>query len=142
MAGLILSCTPPPSANRLWQRTRNGMTKSREYRAWLISAGWEVKAQQVKAVGGAVTLTMSVPANGRRDLDNFIKPVCDLLVSLKLIDGDRFKTVKRITMEWHNKPAMLIQIEPWQTGPAILEPFDALPEDSLVTGADGSTHLF
>ena len=128
---MILSCTPPPSANRLWQRTRNGMTKSREYRAWLISAGWEVKAQQVKAVGGAVTLTMSVPANGRRDLDNFIKLVCDLLVSLKLIDGDRFKTVKRITMEWHDKPAMLIQIEPWQSGPRTYKPSEPLRGDSL-----------
>ena len=136
---MILSCTPPPSANRLWTSNHR---KTPEYRAWLNEAGWQIKTQKAVSIAGPISVIISVPGNGRRDLDNHCKPTLDLLSGMSLIDGDRFKTVKRITMEWHDKPAMLIQIEPWQTGPAILEPFDALPEDSLVTGADGSTHLF
>jgi crossover junction endodeoxyribonuclease RusA len=108
---MIISCSPPPSANKLWQRTKHGMTKSAEYRAWLTEAGWQIKAQHIQPIAAPLQIALYAPANGRRDLDNFCKPCLDLIVGLKLIDGDRFATVKKITMEWHTDPAMKIVID-------------------------------
>ena len=121
------SCTPPPSANRMYVK---GRIKSREYRAWLTEAGWQIKARNIQILSGPVSLELHAPAATKRDLDNHVKPTCDLLVSLNLIDGDRFKTVKRIVLEWHDQPAMLIRIESWPIGQAISKPCVALPMDN------------
>jgi len=107
---MILSITPPPSANRMWTSNHR---KTPEYRAWETEAGWQIMAQRPKCVDGTVMITIYAPANGMRDLDNHAKPTLDLLVKLGLIEGDRFKTVKRIVMEWHDKPAMLIECAPY-----------------------------
>lgn len=104
------SVTCPPSANDMWQRTRNGFALSKAYKQWLTTAGLELNIQRAKPIKGPVSISIKAPANGRRDLDNHAKPVCDLLVAQKIIDGDRYKTVKAINLSWHDLPAMLIEI--------------------------------
>jgi len=83
----------PPSANALFT-TRAGSRqriKSDTYRAWIVEAGWAV------ARSGAlsdrlrhVRVECDMPFDYRRDLDNAIKPVADLLVRHELIADDRW----------------------------------------------------
>ena len=107
----IYAVTAPPSANRMWTHTPKGMTKSREYRAWLTAAGWQIRGQKLQSIAGPVSVSLTIPTNGRRDLDNHVKPTLDLLTNLRMIEGDRFKTVKELHLRWHDQPAMLISIE-------------------------------
>jgi Holliday junction resolvase RusA-like endonuclease len=89
------------------------MARSTEYRDWL-KIGWaELQSQGRGHMGfvGPVKITLHVPENGRRDLDNHCKPVIDLLCHAEVIDGDRNKTVRAIDMRWHKDPALLIEIE-------------------------------
>jgi Holliday junction resolvase RusA-like endonuclease len=140
---MIIAVTPPPSTNALYANRRGGRRKTRAYSAWITEALWQIKAQKLKPVHGAVHLCYTAPQNGRRDLGNYEKPLTDLLVTAKLINGDRFKTVKRITMEWQAKsePCMLIRIEPWQPGPLTSEQSGRLRRGSSASAAARSMPL-
>lgn len=85
-----LQLTRPPSANHLWVRARKGMRKSDAYVAWLMLAAIEARQQTFKRVSGPYKLTVSAsrPDRRRRDIDNLIKPVSDLLVHIRAIDDD------------------------------------------------------
>lgn len=50
-------------------------------------------------MAGRVEITIEVATNNRRDLDNYNKPVIDLLVSHRLIKTDRMSVVRRVTAE-------------------------------------------
>ena len=114
---MIYAVTAPPSANEMWRHGNGRSFKTHAYKAWLVLAGTELNIQRARPSMGMVGITISVPANGRRDLDNFLKPTLDLLCRMHLIEDDRFKTVKRLTAEWHDQPAMLIEIKPY--GPSL-----------------------
>jgi Holliday junction resolvase RusA-like endonuclease len=102
--------TPPPSVNNLYPTIRGRRVKSSQYRAWLSEAGWQLKAQQAKPIRGPVEISIIVPDNNRRDLDGYLKPTLDLLVSHGIIEGDKCKTVRHIYMQWSGDPAMLVTI--------------------------------
>lgn len=80
----------PPSANALWVRARKGMRRSDRYMAWLTEAGWHVKAQKPKSIEGpyCIRLHAARPDKRRRDLDNILKPVSDLLQHVGVIKDD------------------------------------------------------
>ena len=80
----------PVSANRLWVKTRNGMRKSDAYTAWLLEAGLEVRRQRPQKISGPykITITAARPDHRRRDIDNTIKSVSDLLQSVGVIRDD------------------------------------------------------
>jgi crossover junction endodeoxyribonuclease RusA len=79
----------PPSVNRLWRHGRGKTYRSAAYVSWLRSAGWELKAQKPPAVEGWCTIRLSaaIPAR-RRDLDNLIKALLNLLVEHRVIEDD------------------------------------------------------
>lgn len=85
-----LQLTRPPSANHLWVRARHGMRKSDAYVTWLMLAAVEARRQTFKRVSGPYKLTVSVsrPDRRRRDLDNLLKPLSDLLMHIGAIDDD------------------------------------------------------
>jgi crossover junction endodeoxyribonuclease RusA len=108
----------PPSANRLWRNVGAKTLKSAEYRAWLESARWAVKAQRPEAVGGPYSLAMvaSRPDNRRRDLGNLLKATEDLLVAIGVIEDDHL--AQSIYMTWSAtkpaKPATIsLTVLPW-----------------------------
>ena len=82
----------PPSANRLWRRSGRTIHKSDEYAQWLHDAGWRAREQRIQllAVTGPYMLSISAarPDRRKRDLDNLIKPISDLLSSIGIIDDD------------------------------------------------------
>lgn len=48
---------------------------------------------------GPVELSVEMETNNRRDLDNALKPICDLLVDHGVIESDRMSTVRRIEIK-------------------------------------------
>jgi crossover junction endodeoxyribonuclease RusA len=82
----------PPSVNGIWRGGKAGrFYKSKHYKAWENEAGWAVREQaKGKRVSGpfAVQIDLKRPDNRRRDLDNTIKVLLDLLKNLHVTDDD------------------------------------------------------
>jgi len=82
--------TAPPSLNNAFPTSKNSHRyASAAYKKWKSGAGWEIKAQGIKHISGDFEVVISIGAKASRaDLDNLIKPVVDLLVSMKITDDD------------------------------------------------------
>jgi crossover junction endodeoxyribonuclease RusA len=82
----------PPSVNGIWRSGKGGrFYKSKHYIAWENSAGWLVKQQaKGKRIAGpfAVQIDIVRPDKRKRDLDNTIKVILDLLKNLHVTDDD------------------------------------------------------
>ena len=80
----------PPSANHLWVRARHGMRKSSSYVTWLALAAIEARKQPFSRVEGQYKISIQAarPDKRRRDLDNLLKPISDLLTQIGAIADD------------------------------------------------------
>lgn len=60
------------------------------YERWLNDAGFIAKAQSKGTVHGPYHLSINAvrPDRKKRDLDNIIKPISDLLVKMGMVDDD------------------------------------------------------
>jgi Holliday junction resolvase RusA-like endonuclease len=90
----------PPSTNHLFATVRGRRVKSREYRDWQRATAFAFKAlepAEVYPVG--VTLTVLGKVYAQRDLDNFMKPVLDMLVTCGIVTNDTIKYVTRVTVQ-------------------------------------------
>ena len=87
---IILTLPFPVSVNEMYRNKLKGRAKSERYMIWARAAGWELKAQRQKPIHGSYTMTLCLyeADNRRRDPDNFVKGVSDLLVTHGLIDDD------------------------------------------------------
>jgi crossover junction endodeoxyribonuclease RusA len=85
-----LSLPYPPSANHLWRSNRGRVHKSPKYEKWLYAAGIMALAAKPRGIIGAYKLSIAAvrPDNRRRDLDNIIKPINDLLKAVGVIEDD------------------------------------------------------
>lgn len=90
MAYIQLTLPYPPSTNRLWRRAGKRIHKDAKYTAWLEEAGWVAREQCSWGLSGKYQLTILAarPDRRKRDLDNLIKPVSDLLASVGIIGDD------------------------------------------------------
>lgn len=90
----------PPSTNGLFFNATKGRRKTIAYRNWLDAAGWQIVEQGRRSVHGPVSISVALvkPDKRKRDLDNLMKPILDLLVEMGCIDDDSF--VKRISVQW------------------------------------------
>ena len=90
----------PPSANRLWRRSGTHMHKSKTYTDWLKEAGWQVIAQKPGGIKGPYKISINAvrPDKRRRDLDNLLKPISDVLVSVGVVADDCH--AEMISMRW------------------------------------------
>lgn len=85
----------PPSTNNLFINRCGalaGRGKTVGYKLWLHEAGWLIK-QQLGAfspplVAGIVAVDILAPLNRRRDLDNALKALLDLIVKMGIISDD------------------------------------------------------
>lgn len=111
---IVITLTePPPSVNAIFKNVASkGRSKTKSYKAWLSSAGWEVKAQCPRRIGGRVMVDITckrIP--GRCDIDNRIKAILDLLVGLYVIDDDQY--VEEVRARWGGDAACSIVITEW-----------------------------
>lgn len=86
---IILTLPAPPATNNLFINVGRKRAKSKRYNAWLTEAGWELKRQRCGCIRGPWEIDIALPAGLTGDLDNYAKPVCDLLVELGTVDDDR-----------------------------------------------------
>jgi Holliday junction resolvase RusA-like endonuclease len=87
----------PPSANGLFaNRAAGGRHRVKVYDEWRLEAGWSLQMQRPGRIAGPYILEITIPRGVGGDLDNRIKPISDLLVSLRVIDDD--KHAERVTI--------------------------------------------
>lgn len=82
----------PPSVNNLFINTRSGRVSGSAYKRWRQEAGWAIKlgcgAFVPPLLTGIVGVKITAPLNRRRDLDNALKPLLDILVRMEVISDD------------------------------------------------------
>lgn len=92
-SGFLVTIPVPPSVNAIYGNNKHGKGrgrfKTKRYKEWLTAAGWQIKEQKPQKVSGKYRFFLAVPKT-RCDTDNFIKPTQDLIVSLGLVDDDRY----------------------------------------------------
>lgn len=105
--------TAPPSLNNAYANgSAGGRHKTKAFRRWLTQTGWEIKLQlvgKVIRIRGAYGLTiLADPRMTRADLDNLVKPLCDLLVTLGITDDDA--KLGRLHAEWWDGLATQVDV--------------------------------
>ena len=94
MQGAITIDLPyPPSVNHVWRFGKGRAYRSAKYIAWIEEASllWITqKSKQPKKIAGPFSLELQVnpPDKRRRDLDNVLKPVLDLVQNLTIVSDD------------------------------------------------------
>jgi hypothetical protein len=87
----------PPSVNNLFINVSTGRIsgtrakariKGFDYRRWLHDEGWALKLLRIEPVPGIVRVLIEAPLHRRRDLDNALKPLLDLLVTMHIVEND------------------------------------------------------
>ena len=102
----------PVSTNGLFFNAAKGRVKTDRYKAWRRAAGEAILAQGRKRIRGRVSASIALvrPDQRRRDLDNCMKAVLDLLVEMQVIDDDSL--VQRISIQWvESGPACAVIIQ-------------------------------
>ena len=92
-----------PSLNNLYLSIKGkGRVPTRKYRAWRTQALWEIRVQRVRPVTGAVSvhIRLVAPDRRRRDADNALKAVLDVLKAAGIIEDDSGAYVRRVSSEW------------------------------------------
>lgn len=91
----------PPSTNNLFATYRGRRVKSREYKAWLAAtAPLLLELRRPKSLPAEITAIIFGKVNAARDLDNFLKPLCDSIVAAGVIPGDSLKYVTRLRISY------------------------------------------
>lgn len=102
----------PPSTNNLFINVRGkGRIKSPEYRAWITEMGWRLKLQRARPMVGDIFVRISAKRPSRkRDIDNAIKAILDLISAHEVIRDDR--DVIMVTARWISKSHLDFHGEP------------------------------
>jgi crossover junction endodeoxyribonuclease RusA len=89
MLRATLDLPVPPSVNAIWRHGKGRTFRRPEYDEWRRSAGWELRSQKPQSIQGwcAIRVCAAIPKR-RRDLDNLLKALFDLLVEHRIIDND------------------------------------------------------
>lgn len=97
---VTLSLPFPPSVNNLWRRGRTGMYRSPSYMTWLNAAGTMLNAQKPGKIAGhyVIAIELERKDNRRRDCDNLVKAVSDLLEQHGVIENDSL--ADSLTVAW------------------------------------------
>lgn len=92
----------PPSVHGLYRGGRWKGDISPEYKAWRDHAGLMLNRQRVRSFDGPVRIFIRLvaPDRRKRDSDNYIKAVLDLLAAHFVIDGDDSSIVRSHYVEW------------------------------------------
>lgn len=99
----------PPSVNSMFRNVPGkGRVKTKEYRSWIGQAGWMLVTQRNqrrshKRIDGPIKVEVSAyrPSSKRRDLDNILKALLDLLTHTQTIKDD--SQVVEINARWVNE---------------------------------------
>jgi len=91
----------PPSLNASYKNIGRGRAKTDKYKKWCRDADLELACQKPVRFDGRVDISIYLPEPTRRsDIDNRIKPLCDSLVRVGVIDNDDNKYVRSVRAAW------------------------------------------
>ncbi len=103
MVVLRLSQIPVPKTNRYIRRRGGKVFKPPRVKNWEVRALWEIKQQyRGKPIEDKVSvdITLTLPNRRKRDIDNMLKSLWDVLEKAGVIKNDNLiyevRTVKRI----------------------------------------------
>lgn len=111
---IILELPFPISVNRMYKNKGRSRAKSERYRTWAKAAGWDVEQQKQEPIKGpySLTLTLFEKDKRRRDPDNFVKCVSDLLVTHGLIEDDYLCSELHIHRQYSDKAKAQVIVRP------------------------------
>ena len=117
MSELVRVALPfPPSVNNLFATGSGGRRfRSRRYLGWARQAGWDLLAQRTPAISGPVAISVHLTPPDRakrRDADNYLKPILDLLVAHGVLPADDARVVRQVGAQWvaGDQPRALVLI--------------------------------
>ena len=109
-----LTIPVPPSVNAAYgnrQGKGKGRYKTRAYLDWETAAVIAVRSQNGVQISYPCRIDYTVPKNRRRDLDNYLKLMNDLLVNQGIIWDDRSQYVRHLSIcESESRTDVLIEI--------------------------------
>lgn len=88
---IIVTLPYPPSANRMWRHVGKKVLRSAEYERWRKECQTIIRAEtRGQCVAGPYAMTLQVgrPDRRRRDIDNLLKPVSDVMVLAGAVEDD------------------------------------------------------
>ncbi len=90
-----------------------GRVPSSRYKSWKAEAANMIVQQGRPHIIGPIELSMMFQEDGcRADLGNLEKAVTDILVSMRVIEGDSKATVRKIILQWLDTQGTLVHIVP------------------------------
>lgn len=101
LASLVVTLPYPPSANRMWRHVGSKVLRSAEYERWRLACTAVIRAETKGAgLDGPYAMTVRVgrPDQRRRDIDNLIKPINDIMVLSGAVADD--SDCQRIEISW------------------------------------------
>lgn len=112
-APVTLHLPYPPSVNNLFFNVARGRGRSKAYEDWDTEAGFAIRFAGSPRINGEIEITMTfLEKSGRHDLDNLPKAILDCLVSMRVIDADDSKTVRKLTLQWGGSEGATVEIVP------------------------------
>ena len=99
-AGVVtVKLTIPPSVNACWANVEGvGRVRSTAYRRWSKLAVQELQAQRAGRIAGKFAIVITAKRTKRkRDIDNIIKPLLDLLAGVVTDDDSE---CERVSAGW------------------------------------------
>jgi Holliday junction resolvase RusA-like endonuclease len=92
--------------------TGKGRIVSKKYKQWKNTAGFILKSQGLVEYKGRFRLYIQLNDKRQGDCDNRIKPLCDLLVSMGVVEGDQKKYMKGVSVDWDCVDECVVTIRP------------------------------
>lgn len=113
MGKTTLSLPFPPSVNRLWRVGKGKRVyKDPSYTRWIAQCEAEIFAQRLTPILGSYRLQIDAtrPDKRKRDIDNIIKAVSDVLQHTGIIENDHLCV--EVTARWvKDGPPVLINVD-------------------------------
>lgn len=102
--------TMPPSVNACWANVpKKGRVRSTAYRRWSKLAMQELQQQQAGRVAGKFCIVITAKRTKRkRDIDNLVKPILDLLAGVVTEDDAE---CERVSAGWSDEGAEGVRID-------------------------------
>lgn len=91
LSAVFVTLPYPPTANMMWRHVGKKVLRSAQYEKWRSACATIIRAEtRGRGIAGPYAMTMLVgrPDRRRRDIDNLIKPVGDVLVLAGAVADD------------------------------------------------------
>jgi crossover junction endodeoxyribonuclease RusA len=105
----------PPSTNTLYRNVAGkGRVKTAKYKQWIDEAGFVLMFKHLPAITGPYVLQIALFSadNRRRDIDNGIKAISDVLVKHGLVEDDSLCKELRVSRRKADEAHAVVQVWP------------------------------